>query len=68
MGAASALRRWLGNTLGQGRHPFAVIARPASASPAGGSAARHEREQRELIERAFDDANHDSRETHGDAS
>jgi 2-oxoglutarate dehydrogenase E1 component len=36
-----------------GRHPFTVVARSASASPATGSSTAHYREQEELIARAF---------------
>ncbi|HTL73279.1 MAG TPA: 2-oxoglutarate dehydrogenase E1 component, partial [bacterium] len=36
-----------------GRHPFAGISRPASASPACGSANAHKREQAALIAQAF---------------
>jgi 2-oxoglutarate dehydrogenase E1 component len=36
-----------------GRHPFSVISRAASASPATGSAATHKREQEQIINQAF---------------
>ena len=36
-------------------HPFDVVARPASASPATGSKESHKREQRELVASAFAD-------------
>jgi 2-oxoglutarate dehydrogenase E1 component len=39
------------------RFPFATIARPAAASPATGSAARHKAEQAQLIAAAFDRQN-----------
>jgi 2-oxoglutarate dehydrogenase complex dehydrogenase (E1) component-like enzyme len=37
------------------RFPLSVVARAASASPATGSAAAHEREQAELLQRAFEE-------------
>jgi 2-oxoglutarate dehydrogenase E1 component len=37
-----------------GRYPFSAVVRPASASPATGSAAAHRREQEDLISRAFE--------------
>ncbi len=36
-----------------GKYPFSGITRPASATPATGSHASHEREQEEILERAF---------------
>lgn len=47
---------WKGRYCGRlaGRHPFSVRARPASASPATGSSTSHQREQQELISRAFE--------------
>jgi len=36
--------------------PFSCIARPASASPATGSKASHKREQKDLMRKAFDEA------------
>jgi 2-oxoglutarate dehydrogenase E1 component len=35
------------------RHPFAGVTRPASASPATGSASMHKKEQAELVQNAF---------------
>ena len=52
MGAWRFLRAQLGERL-FGRYPFTVIARPAAASPATGSANRHKREQAEIIAQAF---------------
>jgi 2-oxoglutarate dehydrogenase E1 component len=52
MGAWPALRLWLGERL-PGDLPFSVVARRAAASPATGSAASHELEQVDLIDRAF---------------
>lgn len=52
MGAWRYLRVRFGDTL-YGRHPFSGVSRPASASPATGSAAAHKWEQRELLARAF---------------
>ena len=37
------------------RLPFSIVARPASASPATGSAARHKEQQAKLLAAAFDD-------------
>jgi 2-oxoglutarate dehydrogenase E1 component len=48
--------RYLFTTFGErllGRLPFCGITRPAAASPATGSHASHEREQAEILERAF---------------
>ncbi|HUS36915.1 MAG TPA: 2-oxoglutarate dehydrogenase E1 component [Verrucomicrobiae bacterium] len=36
-----------------GRHPFSVVSRAASASPATGSASTHKREQEQIINAAF---------------
>ena len=55
MGAWSYLRVRFGEQLFS-RHPFAGITRPASASPATGSAGSHRLEQESLIARAFGDA------------
>ena len=52
MGAWSFLRARFGEKL-FGKFPFAGIHRPASASPASGSARVHKREQQQLIEQAF---------------
>jgi 2-oxoglutarate dehydrogenase E1 component len=52
MGAWRFLRAQLGERL-FGRQPFSVISRPASASPATGSANRHKREQADIIAAAF---------------
>lgn len=52
MGAWGYLHGTLSDTLFRER-PFSCIARPASASPATGSHAAHQREQAELIEAAF---------------
>lgn len=52
MGAWYAFRVRFGDRL-FGRWPFAGISRPASASPACGSAKAHKREQAALIEQAF---------------
>jgi 2-oxoglutarate dehydrogenase E1 component len=51
MGAWDFIRRHLVEAAG-GR-PVRAIARPRSASPAEGSAARHARQQQQLIEAAF---------------
>jgi 2-oxoglutarate dehydrogenase E1 component len=55
MGAWSYLRVRFGDRL-LGRYPFAGITRPASASPATGSAGSHRLEQQSLIARAFGEA------------
>ena len=55
MGAWFYLRVQFGDSL-FGRHPFAGITRPVSASPATGSHRRHKHEQAEIIARAFDQA------------
>jgi len=52
MGAWRFLRVHFGETL-FGQFPFAGIRRPASASPATGSARIHKRDQKFLIEQAF---------------
>jgi 2-oxoglutarate dehydrogenase E1 component len=52
MGAWCFLRERLGDQL-FGRYPFSGVARPESASPATGSAASYQLEQRELHSRAF---------------
>jgi 2-oxoglutarate dehydrogenase E1 component len=52
MGAWRYLRHAFGATVLR-RFDFDAITRPASASPATGSAASHKLEQRELLERAF---------------
>ncbi len=52
MGAAPHLRVRFGSEL-YGRWPFAVLSRPASASPASGSAKQHRLEQAALVERAL---------------
>jgi 2-oxoglutarate dehydrogenase E1 component len=54
MGAWRFLRVHFGETL-YGKFPFAGIRRPASASPATGSARIHKRDQRFLIAQAFAD-------------
>jgi 2-oxoglutarate dehydrogenase E1 component len=54
MGAWRFLRVHLGETL-YGKFPFAGIRRPASASPATGSARIHKRDQKFLIAQAFAD-------------
>jgi 2-oxoglutarate dehydrogenase E1 component len=36
-----------------GRHPFSLVSRAASASPATGSASTHKREQEQIINQAF---------------
>jgi 2-oxoglutarate dehydrogenase E1 component len=53
MGAWRFLRVRYGERL-LGRLPFSGITRPASASPATGSAASHKLEQREILLKAFD--------------
>ena len=55
MGAWAYMRLCFGERL-FGRYPFAGISRPASASPATGSARSHRLEQERLIARAFGDA------------
>jgi 2-oxoglutarate dehydrogenase E1 component len=52
MGAACFWHLQLGGKLFD-RFPFSVIARPASASPATGSASRHHQQQTELLAAAF---------------
>jgi 2-oxoglutarate dehydrogenase E1 component len=52
MGAWHFMRAQFGDEL-FGRFPLSVISRPASASPATGSASAHKKEQAEIIERAF---------------
>jgi len=52
MGARRYLRLRFGESL-LGRHPLHEASRPASASPATGSASSHKLEQRELLSRAF---------------
>jgi 2-oxoglutarate dehydrogenase E1 component len=52
MGAACFWHLQLGGKLFD-RFPFSVIARPASASPATGSASRHHQQQTELLNAAF---------------
>lgn len=52
MGAWRTLRVRFGEQL-FGRLPFSGVSRPASASPATGSASAHKLEQRELIKAAF---------------
>jgi 2-oxoglutarate dehydrogenase E1 component len=54
MGAWHFLRGQLGEKI-LGKFPFSGIYRPASASPATGSANAHKTEQAELIEQAFSD-------------
>jgi 2-oxoglutarate dehydrogenase E1 component len=55
MGAWRYMRVKFGNRL-FGRWPFSGVFRPASASPATGSASSHKQEQRDLISRAFEPA------------
>ena len=52
MGAAGFWSLQFGRELFD-RLPFSLVARPASASPATGSAARHREEQRQLLAAAF---------------
>jgi 2-oxoglutarate dehydrogenase E1 component len=52
MGAWRFLLAQFGSRL-FGRHPFAGITRPASASPATGSASMHKKEQAEVVQNAF---------------
>ncbi len=52
MGAWPSLRARLGDTL-FGQWPLACICRPASASPATGSANSHKQEQEQILEAAF---------------
>jgi 2-oxoglutarate dehydrogenase E1 component len=54
MGAWRFLRGRFGDSL-FGRLPLRLVSRPESASPASGSYAAHQLEQRELIRRAFDE-------------
>jgi 2-oxoglutarate dehydrogenase E1 component len=54
MGAWRHMRVWLGQKI-CGRFPFSGIYRPASASPATGSASSHKQEQEQLIKAAFGD-------------
>ena len=53
MGACTFLHTRLHSTLPKGIK-FSHVARPESASPAGGSATIHELEQQDLLERAFE--------------
>jgi 2-oxoglutarate dehydrogenase E1 component len=57
MGAWRYLRNRFGETL-FGRFPFSGVYRPASASPATGSASTHRFEQQQLIRRAFSALEH----------
>jgi 2-oxoglutarate dehydrogenase E1 component len=52
MGAWTFMRVQLGENI-LGKHPFSGVTRPASATPATGSAKRHKTEQMDLIARAF---------------
>jgi 2-oxoglutarate dehydrogenase E1 component len=52
MGARRYLRLRFGSSV-LGRHELLEVSRPASASPATGSASRHKVEQQEILERAF---------------
>jgi 2-oxoglutarate dehydrogenase E1 component len=52
MGAWRFIRHHMGDSL-FGRLPFAGISRPASASPATGSASSHKLEQQKIIDDAF---------------
>jgi 2-oxoglutarate dehydrogenase E1 component len=52
MGAWRYLRVQLGERI-FGRLPFSCVSRPASASPATGSASGHRREQERLLKAAF---------------
>ena len=54
MGAWPYMRLRFGESLCDGRFPFAVVSRPSSASPATGSAASHKIEQALVIDQAFD--------------
>jgi 2-oxoglutarate dehydrogenase E1 component len=54
MGAWRFMRVHFGGEL-FGRFPFSGLSRPASASPATGSASAHKKEQAEIIEKAFED-------------
>jgi len=54
MGAGPHFAVRFGSVL-PGSRPFAIISRPASASPATGSAGSHKLEQEHLINRAFDE-------------
>jgi len=53
MGAWPYLRARFGATL-LGRHPFSVVSRPESATPASGAASSHKMEQERLLASAFD--------------
>ena len=52
MGAWRHIRARFGATL-FGRFPLSLVARPASASPATGSASSHQVEQEEILDKAF---------------
>ncbi|HMJ91595.1 MAG TPA: hypothetical protein VK530_17360, partial [Candidatus Acidoferrum sp.] len=52
MGAWRHMHMTYGDPL-LGRFPFKVVARPVSATPATGSHASHDREQAQILERAF---------------
>jgi len=52
MGAWAFMRMQFGEKL-FGRFPFSAVTRPASASPATGSARRHKQEQAKIVELAF---------------
>lgn len=64
MGAQSYLQLTLGEKA-LGRFPFSAVSRPASASPATGSAKAYQLEQKELIARALGERNVDSPVTVG---
>jgi 2-oxoglutarate dehydrogenase E1 component len=53
MGAWPYLRARFGATL-LGRHPFTVVSRPESATPASGAASSHKMEQERLLASAFE--------------
>jgi 2-oxoglutarate dehydrogenase E1 component len=55
MGAWRFMRIWLGQKIFD-RFPFRGIYRPASASPATGSASSHKKEQDKILSEAFGDA------------
>ena len=61
MGAWEFMRPLLDELIG-GRCPLRYIGRPRSASPSEGSAAWHQLNQKQIVDRAFDLRSHDSEE------
>jgi 2-oxoglutarate dehydrogenase E1 component len=61
MGAWEFMRPLLEESI-DGRCPLRYIGRPRSASPSEGSAAWHQLNQKQIVERAFDRQGHDAEE------